>query len=188
MSEPKHLFPLAVARQTGYQIIEWFEPVCERIILAGSIRRGKPLVGDIEILLIPQMAIGDVGELFPQTRNLFEEEFRRRSDSRQLALRRKKDGTTSNGAKVKLCRHTESGIPVDFFITSRDNWFSSLVCRTGSKENNEEIAKRAKRMGFRWKMSGPGFASEETGQIVAAHSEEDIFHFVGLPALDPEKR
>jgi DNA polymerase/3'-5' exonuclease PolX len=188
MSEPKHLFPLELARQTGCQIVDWFEPSCSKIILAGSIRRLKPMVGDIEILLVPKMVFGDVGELFPQKLNLFEVEFQRRCAAGELSLRTKKDGTISNGTKVKLCRHTESRIPVDFFITSADNWFSSLVCRTGSKESNEEVAKRAKRMGYRWKMSGPGFAHAETGEIVPAYSEADIFQFVGLPELPPDKR
>lgn len=188
MSESKHLFPLELARQTGCQIIEQFKPFCSKIILAGSIRRNKAQVGDIEVLLIPQIIFGDVGELFHQNHNLFEEEFQRRMTAGDFYLRIKKDGTVSNGLKVKLCQHKSSGIPVDFFITSPENWFSSLVCRTGSKESNEEVAKRAKRMGYRWKMSGTGFAHAETGETVPAYSEADIFNFVGLPELPPEKR
>jgi len=184
----KQLYPLELARQTGLEIAEWFKPACQRIILAGSIRREKPQVGDIEILLIPIIATVDVGELFPQPANLFERALHERLAHGDINLRRKKDGTTSNGPKVKLCRHSTTGIPVDFFLTTAENWISSLVCRTGSKESNEEIAKRAKKLGYQWKMGGAGFIQNQTGQVIPAFSEEDIFSFVGLPCLDPKNR
>lgn len=160
-------FPRYEALKVGKELIETFKPVTEKICIAGSIRRETSEVGDIEILYIPK--------------------FENR-DTDQLSLRRKINNTVTNGKLVKLFTHRKTGIPVDLFATTASHWFSSLVCRTGGKTLNAEIAAAAKTMGYRWKMGGEGFMHYASSRIIPVNSEEELFRFVGIPYLHPRNR
>jgi len=63
----KQRYPASIARKVADEMATELAPRCERIEIAGSLRRGKADVGDIEILYVPR--IGQVrvpGELFPR--------------------------------------------------------------------------------------------------------------------------
>ena len=66
----KVTFPRAVAIQVARELCEALKPHCERLIVAGSLRRGKQEVGDVEILYIPKRGLGKDGELFEKPVNL----------------------------------------------------------------------------------------------------------------------
>jgi len=164
---------IAVARE----LVRVLAPCCEKLIIAGSLRRLKPEVGDIELLYIPRT------ENRPVPGTLFD---RKDYDLATLAileleaagvLRRRESttGTTAFGEKNKLMLHVASGIPVDFFTATRTNWHNYLVCRTGSAENNTRIATAAKIRGLRWNPYGPGFTHLETGNVLPATSEEAVY-------------
>lgn len=53
-AEEKRL-PLAEARAIAEEVVEIMRPVCQRIEIGGSIRRGKPDCGDAEIVFIPSI-------------------------------------------------------------------------------------------------------------------------------------
>jgi len=86
-----------------------------------------------------------------------------------------------------LAVHVGSGIPVDFFTATEENWFNYLVCRTGSAENNIEIAKAAQAKGWMWQPYGKGFI-DKSGEWHQPKSEEEVFTLVGLPYLAPKDR
>jgi DNA polymerase/3'-5' exonuclease PolX len=165
------------------------QPFCERIQLAGSMRRKRALVGDIEVLCIPKFEQHTPpGEMFSQSTNMVNAcitDFLQRGI---LSLRVKVDNTVANGDKLKLLKDTASGISLDLFITDPPSWFSILVCRTGGKDNNAAIATKAKAMGYRWMMGGEGFLHLHTNRITPIRSEEDVYSFVGMPYLKPEER
>ena len=52
----KQRWPAAIARKVADELVEALTPRCEQICIAGSLRRGKPDVGDIEILYIRPLA------------------------------------------------------------------------------------------------------------------------------------
>ena len=54
MSE-KRRWPLADARAVAERWLAMLAPVCERVQIAGSARREKPEVGDIELVYVPRM-------------------------------------------------------------------------------------------------------------------------------------
>lgn len=93
-------------------------PHCERIEIAGSIRRKKPEVGDIEIVAIPK----------PYDIGLFE------------------SGITpvvNQWEKVKgelPCKYTQrilpEGIKLDLFFAEPDNWGLIYAIRTGNADNS----------------------------------------------------
>lgn len=167
--------------------------VSERLIVAGSLRRRKPEVGDIEILYIPKTVMQqDPNELLPklvavnQVDVLLDDWLRRGV----IAKRKTVIGAEPWGAKNKLAVHVASGLPVDFFTATAENWFNYLVCRTGSADNNLAICNAAIANGWKWNPYGPGF-SRPCGlgeEQRAMASERAVFEFAGLKYKEPWER
>lgn len=153
------------------------EQGCERIQIAGSIRRRKPEVGDIELLCIPKYVNG-VDQLDKELDWLFV--------SGVLTHRRNRRGSVVYGPKNKLLLHKESGIGIDIFSTSEECWPVALVVRTGGERTNKRIATAALRQGCRFHAYGRGFTTPN-GELVC-HSEREVFEAVGLPYLEPWER
>jgi DNA polymerase/3'-5' exonuclease PolX len=131
----KARWPANFARRIGDELVEALTPRCEHVCIAGSLRRGKTKVGDIEILYVPR--IGQVrtsGELFPKSGSLADELIEQWLTRGVLTKRPNKNGIPTWGALNKLAAHAASGISVYLFATTRERWFVSLVVRTGSAE------------------------------------------------------
>ena len=189
MSTPaKPRFPRDAALVVAGELVHLLGPVCERIAIAGSLRRGKADVGDVEILFIPRIEERPVDMFAMQPFSLAEEAIQRLLDAGTLTKRPNITGGTTWGDKNKLALHTASGIPVDLFAATEDNWFNYLVCRTGPAESNQRIATAAHNLGWKWNPYGPGFTHTATNEQRACHSEEAVFAFVGLPFHLPENR
>ena len=152
------------------------EPVCERIEIAGSIRRRKADVGDIELLCIPKYIVG-VDQLDRQVMLLMSQHI--------LDYRRNKLGSKVYGTKNKLL-HCASGIGVDIFSTTKECWPVALVVRTGGKKSNMRLAASALKRGYHFHAYGAGF-STPNGEIVC-HSEREVFETIDLPYLEPWER
>jgi DNA polymerase (family 10) len=168
---------LAKAKAIAEELKGLLEPSCQRIEIAGSIRRQKPEVGDIELLCIPKFVDGvdqldrEIGALVVQ---------------RILGFRRNKRGSRVYGPKNKLMVHLPSGIGVDIFSTDERCWPVALVVRTGGEKTNKRIAVAAIKKGWRWHAYGSGFSTPD-GELVC-RSERDVFEFVGLLYLEPWER
>lgn len=168
---------LQKAKAIAEELKALLEPVCQRVIIAGSIRRQKPEVGDIELLCIPKFIDGvdqldrEIGALVIQGR---------------LGFRLNKRGSRAYGPKNKLMLHIPSGIGVDIFSTDLGCWPVALVVRTGSAETNKRIAMAAIRKGWHLRAYGRGFTTPD-GEMVC-RSERDVFEFAGLPYLEPWER
>lgn len=186
--QPGEKVALADALPLAEAIAAWLAPHCTRCEIAGSIRREKEMVGDIEILYIPRVETeADAGSLFAEPVEFLpaDRAIKRAIWKGRLSLREGKDGTTSYGPKNKLLLHP-SGIGVDLFSTTEASWWNYLVCRTGPKESNTLIASRAQELGWQWGPYSPGFTRR--GETRAMESEEAVFKFVGLPYAEPEGR
>jgi DNA polymerase/3'-5' exonuclease PolX len=153
------------------------ERSCHRIEIAGSIRRQKREVGDIELLCIPRFVDG-VDQLDRMTVTLVARGL--------LDFRRNRLGNRVYGPKNKLMVHLPSGIGVDIFSTTLQCWPVSLVVRTGGKKTNKRIATAALRRGYRFRAYGSGFSTPQ-GDVVCK-SEREVFEAVGLTYLQPWER
>lgn len=152
-------------------------PECQRIIIAGSIRRRKPFPNDIEILAVPKYVDG-VDQLDEEIKKLMVEGL--------LGYRRNVRGSIAYGPKNKLLMHLPSAMAVDIFSTSEDCWWVSLVVRTGGEITNRRIATAAIRKGWHLQAYGHGFSTPR-GDVVC-RSEEEVFRAVGLPYPAPWER
>ncbi len=142
-------------------------PHCERIEIAGSIRRKKPDVKDIEIVAIPK----------PFDTGLFESGI----------------ATVANQwQKVKgelPCKYTQrilpEGIKLDLFFAERGNWGLIYAIRTGSADYSHKV------LATEWVKRG--YKSEggylvANGRQIAVPEEEDLFRRIGVPFKAPELR
>lgn len=168
---------LEKAKAIAEELKTLLEPACERIETAGSIRRQKPEVRDIELLCIPRY-IGGVDQLDWEVRTLLSWGI--------LGYRRNKRASIVYGPKNKLLLHRESGIGVDIFSTTEKCWPVALVVRTGGKITNQRIASAAIKKGWHLRAYGDGF-DMPTGHI-RCDSEREVFELVGLRYLQPWER
>lgn len=186
---PKVKVPLAAAEKVADELMEMLSPLCKKCVIAGSIRRQKSMVSDIEILYIPKMTtIIPAGQLLPVRVSAMEVAISYMRLGGLLALRPSTTGGTSFGPHVKFMVHVPTDIAVDFFATTAKRWYNSLVCKTGGKKSNKIISTAALKMGYSWATSTEGFVNKSTGSIVPVKSEKDVFDFVRLHYLRPEDR
>ncbi len=168
---------LEKARAIAESLKDLLEPACEKVAIAGSIRRQKPEVKDIELLaVLKYFAGGDMLDAKIQTLIQLE----------VLGYRLNKLGRRIYGPQNKLMVHLPSGMAVDIFSTNEECWPVALVVRTGGKSSNIQVATAALRKGWRWHAYGSGFTTP-SGEV-ACRSERDVFEFVGLPYLEPWER
>lgn len=184
----KPKFPRAVALNVARAFCHALKPLCEWLIVAGSLRRRKEMVGDVEILYIPKTA--EVREDFFDRRVVsqvdvkLDEWLQRGFIVKRLHVG---GGVVSWGRWNKYARHVVSGVPVDFFATTAAAKWNYLVCRTGGEHSNLEVASAAIRKGWKWNPTGEGF-TDDHGAIIPVRSERDVFEFVGLPYREPRER
>jgi DNA polymerase/3'-5' exonuclease PolX len=187
----KQKFPRAEALKVAEQIRAILAPHTSRIEIAGSIRRKRPEVGDVELLYVPKVSMSPA--------DLFGEESLSVDHAAQaieamlaagvLAKRKDINGRYCWGAKNRLAVHIQSGIPVDLFSTTEPNWYVSLVIRTGGKQTNLQLTTRANLRGYSLEAYGSGYRNVADRELFYAMlSEDDVFRFVGLRCLPPEKR
>ncbi len=144
-----------------------FEPHCDRIEIAGSIRRKKPVVKDIEIVAIPK----DYGV------GLFE------SGVATVINQWKK-------IKGELpCKYTQrqhpDGIMLDIFFATPINWGYILAIRTGSaKYSHQVLAKSWVAMGYK----GQGGNLTRRGQVVNVEEEKTLFALINIDYVEPQFR
>lgn len=183
----KPKFPRAAALDVARELCRRLKPCCDRLIVAGSLRRGKESVGDVEILFIPGTA-EIPGDLFStDTVNLAEAEIARMLEDGTLTKRLSISGSPSWGPRNKLAVH-RSGIPVDLFTATPESWWNYLVCRTGPSESNVRIATIAQERGYQWNPYGQGFTRRSDGTVIPMESEAAVFEFVGMEAKEPGER
>ena len=159
---------LEEAQNIAHELADELKDCTHRIVIAGSIRRRKSWVGDIELLVIPKGRLLDLKlqELIAKGK---------------LAIR------GGFGPQNKFLTHLPSGINVDIFATDEERWPAALVVRTGPAESNIKIAMAAKKKGWRFHAYGDGF-TDKRGKKIVCHSERDVFELVGLPYKEPWDR
>lgn len=161
-------WPIALGLQT------LLAPVCECVRVAGSLRRGLPDVGDIELVCIPREGEG------------LDRALQELMQLRVLEKRRDKRGRETYGPKNKLLLHVPSGIPVDIFTASRENWGMALLVRTGPAEFNIRVMATLLRKGMRGHAYG-GVTVPGRGEVPCP-DEETVFRLLGWDYIPPEHR
>lgn len=191
MTTTKAKFPAAEALAVANELADKLRPLCSRLEIVGSLRRGKQLVSDAEILYVPILrSIPDPGDLFGPDMRVNEADVVIGALEGQgiIARRPKRDGTFTFGSKNKLMIHVSSGIPIDFFGTTEANFWVSLVIRTGGVDTNLRLTTGALARGRSLNAYGCGVTDLQTKTVTPAYSEEDVFKLCGIGYLPPQER
>lgn len=172
----KAKLPLKDAEALALLMIERLKPYCERIEIAGSIRRRKPEIGDIELLAEPQPVI----DMFGNPTSDHELNFSDWSEFGRIV---------KNGPKYKQIELHE-GINLDLFIvTPPAEWGVLFLIRTGSAEFSHRFVTSKQQGGLL-----PSYLKVKDGavwsnnHIIPTPEESDVFHLAGVPFIEPERR
>ena len=187
MIEKKRTYLREDALIVARELVGYLKPVTTQLIVAGSLRRRRQTVGDVELVFVPKVVERPVDLVSTAPVDLAEECINGLVARGILAKRTNVNGSTMWGIKNKLAVHVDLGMPVDFFATLPQCWHNYLVCRTGPKELNGEIAKRAIAKGWHWQPYGVGFRTT-AGDVHVCESERAVFDFVGLDYREPWER
>lgn len=168
--------PLRTAWGVAQTILRVLEPHVLRAEIAGSIRREKPTVGDVEIVAEPKTRAGD---LFGTTA----------PDVEPIRAALEEIGEWEKGGERYMKVRNVMGSPLSldlFLVIPPAEWGSILAIRTGPGELGQECVTRMKRRGYRHEK---GRVLEiQTGLHVPTPTEEEFFRVAGVAHLAPPLR
>jgi len=160
-------FLLSVARAAADELKQYLSEVegIEEITAAGSLRRGKETVGDLDLLVTGPNAAAVL--------------------ERFLAYPRVHE-VLSRGENKASARIGRDGLQVDVRALPRETYGAAMQYFTGSKEHNVAVRTRAVRMGF--KLSEYGLFRADNDTRVAGETEAEVYQALGLAWIPPELR
>lgn len=178
----KNKVSLEYAEATANIIIDYLKPYCERIEIAGSIRRRKPEVGDIEICAIPKMVeVKDMFDIPVSKRSLLDD-----VDYSRIGI------LLSNGSKYKKIQLPSADITLDLFIVIYPaQWGVIFMIRTGSAEFSKMMVTRkchGGRLPSIYIVKGGAVWKNSNGTIVYMNEEKDYFNLCDMEVPDPQTR
>jgi DNA polymerase (family X) len=160
-------FLLSFARDAADELTKYLSELdgIEEITAAGSLRRGKDTVGDLDLLVTGPNAAAALDRFaaYPRVHEVL--------------------GRGPNKASAKIGRE---GLQVDVRALPRESYGAGLQYFTGSKEHNVAVRTRAVKIGF--KLSEYGLYRAEGDSRVAGETEEEIYKALGLAWIPPELR
>ncbi len=154
------------------QVVEALEPLSDRIEIVGSIRRRRPVVGDIDLVILPKPG----------------------------QLQAIKDRCVKSGVRVMMNGDMNfifiwKNVQVDIFFARHEqrdlletipgNFASLMLCRTGSREHNIWFCQKAMQAGCAW---NPYKGIYKGSILQPAENEEDLFRQIGIDFVRPEAR
>ena len=76
---------------------------------------------------------------------------------------------------------------IDLYIADRETLPTLRLIRTGSKEHNIHLCRRARSLGLQLHASGEGLFDGQLKKL-KVDDEEDVFRLLGLEYIEPERR
>ena len=186
---------LAQAQRYAAAIVEWLTPHCERIEIAGSIRRGLPHCNDVDLVCIPKRETQrDMLGAIIADHNLLWVFLNDYVGSGKATFQ------TGGNQPGKFAILQLKACQLDVYFADQTNFATRFLCRTGSKEHNIWLAQRAQERGGKWEpyeglnlppsppRSGRGNEGEVSLSLVPAATEADIYQALGLGFIEPANR
>ncbi len=160
-------FLLSFAERAAGELVEYLSavPGVEKVTPAGSLRRAKETVGDLD-LLVTGPGLADALEKFvvhPRAQEVL--------------------GKGPNKASIK---YGLEGLQVDLRALATESYGAALLYFTGSKEHNIVLRSRAQKMGLT--LNEYALARLEDNTPLASATEEEIYRALGLDWIPPELR
>ena len=165
----RHLIHTAV--QNAEQVSEYFRtlPGIDRVQVAGSLRRGRETIGDVDILVTGPACEPD-----------------------QIAATMERAAAYNGIAKLlargenKISFNRQNGLQVDVRLLPEQSWGAALQYFTGSKMHNVALRQRALKFGYT--LNEYALARLDDASVVASRTEEEIYAALKLDWIPPELR
>jgi DNA polymerase (family 10) len=152
---------LDVALRTATEMVDALTPISQRCAYAGSLRRWRETIGDIDIL-----AAAD--------------------DSAPLMAAFSAGHQVVASGPTKTTVRTASGLTADLRVVPLDAWGAALQYFTGSAAHN--VAVRQIAIKQKLKLSEYGLFDAETDKLIVSRTEEEVYARLGLAWVPPAMR
>jgi DNA polymerase (family 10) len=160
-------FLLSKATALAEELMEYLRqaPGVDEVTPAGSLRRGRETVGDLDLLVAGPGAETAIDTFLnhPKVHEVL--------------------GRGPNKASVKF---GAEGLQVDLRALPKQSYGAGLQYFTGSKEHGVALRTRAQKMGLT--LNEYALSRVDTKEVVAAATEEEIYRALGLDWIPPELR
>jgi len=153
---------LEQGQELAERIIDEIRSFCDRVEVAGSIRRRKSEVRDVDLVMIPK----------PLLRHRIIATLQRTINAKVL----------KRGDRV--AQLVIDGVSVDLYSATKEDFAPLLFIRTGSAQSNMRLASKARSIGLKFSHYGV-FNGDER---VDDNTEEGIYRVLGLSYKPPEER
>jgi DNA polymerase/3'-5' exonuclease PolX len=187
-------FRRSLAMRAAVVVADYLSPACEKIEVAGSLRRQCATVHDVDIVVWPKVEItGMVMDLFGNNNAGHVEAVQLR------ALLEAAGWYKSAAVYPKIIRLNPVGanddpihqVPVELYITEPygENFAALLQMRTGSALFNRLLAERAKKLHLTYS-AGYGIykGADYRSQKMSDGTERGIFEALGMQYIEPAHR
>jgi len=145
-------------------------PGFEKITPAGSLRRGKETVGDLDILVTGEACCSDS----------------KRQEAVEYVAKYPPLMDIIGQGDNKISFRLRSGMQVDVRLLPPESFGAAMQYFTGSKSHNVALRQRALKRGYT--LSEYSLADLKTEKAVAGKTEEEIYAKLGLDYIPPELR
>jgi DNA polymerase (family 10) len=152
---------LDVALRTATEMVDALTPLSQRCAYAGSLRRWRETIGDIDIL-----AAAD--------------------DSAPLMAAFSAGHEVVASGPTKTTVRTASGLTADLRVVPLDAWGAALQYFTGSVAHNVAVRQIAVKQ--KLKLSEYGLFDAETNRLIVSRTEEEVYERLGLAWVPPAMR
>jgi DNA polymerase (family X) len=165
-------FLISVAAETAEALAEHLAKFrgIEKVTPAGSLRRGRETVGDLDLLVT-----GKACETEPSRQQVME----------HILLFPGLTDVIARGDN-KISFHLRNHMQVDVRLLAAESFGAALVYFTGSKSHNILLRQRALKMGFT--LNEYGLVRLDDEKRVASKTEEDIYATLKVDYIPPELR
>ncbi len=167
-------FSIDVAEETAERLVAHVKALgkpVEAVTPAGSLRRGKETIGDLDLLVT--LAPGKSSPAIVE------------SICRHILAFPEIEQTLAHGEN-KVSFVLKSGLQVDVRVLQKKSFGAALLYFTGSKEHNVTLRGRANKMGYT--LNEYALATLKGERPVARATEEEIYVELGLDYIPPELR
>src|SRR5262249_6250876 len=153
------------------EFIQKIGDAVESVTVAGSLRRRKETIGDLDLLV---------------TMHPSQDKQKNIDAVAEHVLTYPRNVQTLAHGENKVSMMLESGLQVDVRLLTKNSFGAALLYFTGSKDHNVALRGRANDAG--WTLNEYALTSIKSGRTIAAKSEEEIYAKLKLPYIEPELR
>jgi DNA polymerase/3'-5' exonuclease PolX len=180
------------AKAIAERLVTRMEPFCRRVQIAGSIRRGRQEVKDIEIVAVPEWGESSLGLFLDGGEKInkllqwaFDDEsfgdltWIKPGTQEVIPWAPKRDGKYWRA----LLRE---GIKLDLFLTTEEQWGLIYLIRTGSAEFSQGVMTYVKHQTYYRIKDGTLLDGE--GEVLPTPEEDEVFRLLRLDYVEPGGR